>query len=82
VKVFTKGRDVLRALAQRRHADGDDVETIKQIFTKQAAGDGLGFEIFVRGGNDAGGGTLDFLTAHRAVSAVFEHAQEVALAFA
>ena len=45
-------RDVLETRAQRRHVDGDNIETEVEIFAEGAFADGF-FEIFVCRGNDA-----------------------------
>ena len=45
-------RDVLLALAQRRHEERNDVEAVEEVFAEVALGDLL-FEILVGGGDEA-----------------------------
>src|SRR5207253_703025 len=45
-------RDVLAALAQRRHGELDDVDAIEEVLAEAPGGDQLG-ELLVRGADDA-----------------------------
>ena len=50
--VLDEQRNLLAALAQRRHVEADDVEAVEEVFAKAAVGDEL-FEVGVGGGDDA-----------------------------
>src|SRR5262249_60908197 len=51
-EMLRQQRDVLAPLAQRRRADGNDVEAIVEVFAEPAGLDLLG-EVLVRGGGQA-----------------------------
>src|SRR5580700_5269245 len=51
-KFASQKRNVLLALAQRRHEERDNVEAVEEIFTEVSLGD-LFFKILVGGGDDA-----------------------------
>lgn len=70
--------DVLAALAQWRHLDGDGVEAIVEVFAELAFADGLA-HVDIGGGHDAHVGLHDFLTAHADIFARLEHTQQSCL---
>ena len=62
-KMAGKLHDVVLPLPQRRHIDGEDAETIKEIFAKPAVFHGL-VEIPVRGGHHSHADRASPVTAH------------------
>jgi hypothetical protein len=50
--VHSQKRDVLAAIAQRRHLEHDDAEPVEEVFSKTALGDVL-FKVAVGGGKHA-----------------------------
>ena len=71
-------RDVLAAIGQARNVDADDVQAVEQVFA-ELAGLHQGFQVLVRGGNDA------HVDPHRRVAAdpvelaIGQHAQQAGL---
>src|SRR5262249_58515036 len=77
-EVLDQQRDVLAALAQGRHANGEDVESVEKV-PAEPAGGGLAVEVLVGGGDQADVG-LDGLVAAEALEALLlEQAQHLAL---
>ncbi len=62
-EVLDQRRDVLAALAQRRHGQVDDVQAVEQVLAERALGDHVA-QVAVRRGDDA-----DVDASHRAVGA-------------
>ena len=71
-------RHILGAIPERRQAQGHDVETIIEIFAKQALVD-QDLEILVGGGNNADIGLDRGAATHRRVLALLQHAQQPGL---
>lgn len=67
-------RDVFRAFAQRRQAQTDHVQAVKQVLAEQTVLD-AGFKILVRGRDDAHVGLERVVAAHAIEVAVRQHAQ-------
>ena len=73
-------RDVLLALAQRRHEERHHVEAVEEIFAEVALGDLL-FEILVGGGNQADVDAQGLCAADRREQLVVEGAEHLGLRF-
>ena len=71
-------RDVIRALAERRHENLDDVQTVKQILAEGAGRDAL-FEVAIAGGHHADIHGDGFFAADPLEGAGFEDAEELGL---
>ena len=78
-QVLDQQRDVLAALAQRRHDDMDDVEPVQQVVAEAALADER-LEVAVGGGDHARAGAAHGAGAERAELAAVEHAQQLGLA--
>ena len=74
-KVIRQQRNILAALAQARHANGNDVQAIVEVLAERAFGD-LPVEIAVGGGDDADVNWNFAGAAHRTDGAFLEHAQQ------
>src|SRR5581483_12269343 len=70
--------NVFTALAQRRHFDGKDTETIIEVEPK-TAGFGFGQQVAVGGGNDADVHRAGALIAEALKLTFLQHAQQFAL---
>ena len=71
-------RNVAGALPQRRQADGDDAEAVKEVFPKGAALDGLA-QVPVGGGDDADVQLDALLAAHLHELPLLDHPEELGL---
>src|SRR6185503_2782641 len=71
-------RDVGHALAQRRDADGDDVQPVVEVLAELAASD-QALEVAVGGGDDADVDLAGLLVADPADLVLLEDAQEAGL---
>ena len=71
-------QDVLAAIAQGRHLDGDGVQTIVQVFAEASLADGLR-QVDIGCSDDADVGLHDLLSAHTDVLTRFEHSQKSCL---
>src|SRR5271165_2627272 len=77
-KVVHQQQYVLATLPQRRDADGNHVQAIVQVLTKQVFGDGL-VEIAVGGGDDPHVDGDFTGAAHRTHGALLQNAQQLHL---
>ncbi len=77
-KVIGQQRDVFAALAQVRHADGNHVEAVIEIFAEKIFGDGF-VEIAIGGGDDAHIDGNFAGAADRAHGALLQDAQQLHL---
>src|SRR5690242_11496584 len=68
--------DVLLALSQRRHKEGDDIEPVKKILAKCTARDFL-LEILIRGRDDARVHGDRLAGTHRFKSLLFQNAKHL-----
>ena len=71
-------RNVLDALAQRCHLDGEDVEAVVQVLAEAALLDHL-LEVLVGGRDDAHIGALGLIAADSLEGALLQHAQQLDL---
>ncbi len=71
-------RDVLGALAQRRHLDRQVVEPLEQVEPEPSVGHHL-LEVLVGGGHESHVRRLFARVAHRAEHPLLEHAQQLGL---
>ena len=71
-------RQIVRALAQRRHVNRDDVEAIEQVLAERAAGDLL-LEVLVGGGDDPHVHLDDAVAAEPLELLLLQHAQHLGL---
>ena len=77
-EIFGQQRDILPAAAQRREVQAHDIEAVEQIFAEHLGQD-FGFEVLVRGRDDADIGADRVIPAHPRESSVLQHAKEFAL---
>ncbi len=72
------GGDVAGALAQRRHAQREDVEAVVEVVAELAGGD-LGFQVDMRRGDHPHVECLDLIGAERLDLLFLQHAQQLGL---
>src|SRR5438552_3349644 len=77
-EVLGEQRDVLGALAQRRHAHGEDGQPVEEIASERAPLD-LGLEVLVGGGDEADVDVDGPVGAHRGHLLLLDGPQELAL---
>ena len=70
--------DILTALAQGRHLDGDTVQTVIEVLTETAFADGLS-DIDIRCRHDTYVGLTDLRTTHGDILASLKHTKQAGL---
>src|SRR5262245_29608234 len=77
-KMSDELRDILAAVAERRQVNGHHVEPVVEVFAKTARG-GLGQQVAVAGGNDAGIDANGLRIAHAFELSLLERTQQLYL---
>ncbi len=77
-EIVDEDREVFDAGAERRHLDGEHVETVEKVAAEVAAHDGF-FEVAMRGGDDAHVALARDVAADALIDALLQDAQQLHL---